>query len=146
MQEKRAQDGGELWHDHLSVPQWTDEIKTDILGAIQTIFSSAATTLFYFHDLDGEAVRKLRYGESSEECLRGLTDVCNALWFGRTWTAMEFVCSSCVRMMTAGYQPVGVPNDPVFPGRLQEVWEEELKKYPTVYGLERIDIGCNLVP
>lgn len=147
MRDKRDEDGEELWHDYLSVPQWTDGIKTSILVAIHKIFSSAAPTLFYFHDLSTEAVRKLRYGGSSDERLQGLIGICNALWFGRTWTAMEFVCSHRVRMMTATYRPVGKPDDPVFLGRLGEVWNEELKKHQSVYNLERkVYIGRNLVP
>ncbi|KAK4220358.1 hypothetical protein QBC37DRAFT_445644 [Rhypophila decipiens] len=52
-----------------------------------------------------------------------------------------------VRMMTAAYEPVGRPSDPVFLGRLNEVWEQELKKHKTVYELEqKVQIGRNLVP
>ncbi|KAM7186619.1 hypothetical protein V8F20_011322 [Naviculisporaceae sp. PSN 640] len=147
-QDRRDEDGEEMWHDYLSVPQWTGDVKTNILGSIHTIFSTATTTLFYFHDLRDDAVRKLRYGESSEERLEGMTAVCNALWFGRTWTAMEFVrTSGRVRMMTTDYKPVGCPDDPVFLGRLYEVWEQELEKHETVYDLERkVNIGHSLVP
>ncbi|KXX83301.1 hypothetical protein MMYC01_200198 [Madurella mycetomatis] len=77
------EDGEELWHDYLSVPQWTGDIKTGILAAIHKIFSSAATALFYFHDPSAEAVRKLRYGESSDE--RKLDDLVFLGRLGEVW-------------------------------------------------------------
>ncbi|RDL41433.1 uncharacterized protein BP5553_01412 [Venustampulla echinocandica] len=128
MRDKRDEDGEELWHDYFSVPQWTGEIKTCILATIHTIFSSAATTLFYFHDLSDDLVQKLRYGNSPLEHLQGMT--------GRPRQDDD-------RRLPA----LGEPSDPGFLGRLKEVWDEELKKHPSVFDLERkVEMGRNLVP
>lgn len=141
--------GQEIWHDYFSVPQWTDDLKNPILRIIHTLFSSAYATIIYFNDLSASTVDKLRHGKDSEEVLSGLTGVCNATWFQRMWTAMEFVSSSRVRMMTSDYHLDAGPDDPAFLNKLHQVWEREVKEHGSVHIVENmvgLEQNRNLVP
>ncbi|KAK1840419.1 hypothetical protein CCHR01_16961 [Colletotrichum chrysophilum] len=142
----------ELWHDYISVPQWTDQLKSRILLVIHRIFEEAQTTIIHFDGLTPAVVDKLHHGTTSQERLRGLTAVCNEKWFTRMWTAMEFVRSRSVRMMTGDFQLVegNTGDDPAFLRTLQEVWQREAKAYDgNVWALEG-SVGMrtseNLVP
>lgn len=84
----------EIWHDYISVPQWSDNIKERILLAIPDIYQSAHVTSIHFEDLRKDSVRMLYEGQTSDECLGAITDICNLKWFTRVWTAMEYVRKS----------------------------------------------------
>ncbi|CAI0652720.1 unnamed protein product [Colletotrichum noveboracense] len=142
----------ELWHDYFSVPQWTDQLKSRILLTIHRIFEQAHTTIIHFDGLTPAVVDKLHRGRTSHERLSGLTGVCNEKWFTRMWTAMEFVRSRSVRMMTSDFQLVQGDDgtDPAFLGKLRQVWGQEVEAHGgDVWGLED-SVGMrtseNLVP
>ncbi|KAI8229620.1 Bifunctional solanapyrone synthase [Colletotrichum sp. SAR 10_86] len=142
----------ELWHDYFSVPQWTDQLKSRILLTIHRIFEEAHTTIIHFDGLTQAVVDKLHHGSTSHERLAGLTGVCNEKWFTRMWTAMEFVRSRSVRMMTGDFQLVQGDDgaDPAFLGKLHQVWGREVEAHGgDVWGLED-SVGMrtseNLVP
>ncbi|KFA66799.1 hypothetical protein S40285_08974 [Stachybotrys chlorohalonatus IBT 40285] len=126
----------EVWNDYVSVPQWNSELKARILPEIHRLFGMARATVVVFDDLSPMYVKSLRHGSTSEERLKGLVGVCKAKWFQRMWTAMEFVRSHQVEMMTGDYKLVGAPNDPAFLGRIDEVWNQELKNHRWVHDLE----------
>ncbi|KAF9879200.1 hypothetical protein CkaCkLH20_03433 [Colletotrichum karsti] len=143
----------EFWHDYFSVPQWTPSLKSRILLAIHTIFSTARVTVVHFDDLSPDVVEKLHRGATSRERLEGVTGVCNAAWFSRMWTAMEFVRSGTpIRMMTRDFRLVrGPPGDDAgFLGKVHEVWNAEVEAHGgDVFAVEE-EVGMrrseNLVP
>ncbi|KAM0322690.1 hypothetical protein ACHAQA_009281 [Verticillium albo-atrum] len=141
--------GQEVWHDYFSVPQWTDELKIPILRIIHTLYSTSFATIIHFNDLSSSTVEKLRHDEDSDTAMEGLTGVCNAKWFQRMWTAMEFVSSSRIRMMTSDYQLDTGPEDPAFLNRLYHIWDEEVVRQGSVHNVENM-VGLpenrNLVP
>ncbi|KAL9948603.1 hypothetical protein D7B24_005308 [Verticillium nonalfalfae] len=141
--------GQEIWHDYFSVPQWTDELKNPILRIIHTLYSSSYATIIHFNDLSSSTVEKLRQDEDSDVTLDGMTGVCNAQWFQRMWTAMEFVSSSRIRMMTSDYHLDTGADDPAFLDRLHHVWDEEVVRQGSVHNVENM-VGLpenrNLVP
>lgn len=119
----------ELWHDYISVPQWTPDLKDRILGLIHDIFASANTTIVHFDDVPPESIRKLYHGTTSDDVLKGITDVCNARWFSRVWTAMELIRSKTLQMMLSDYSLcTEYSADGVFLERLHESWREEANK------------------
>ncbi|KAJ4296474.1 hypothetical protein N0V90_006519 [Kalmusia sp. IMI 367209] len=140
------EEGLEMWYDYVSVPQWEDDVKIAIMRAIPDIFHNAFFTLVYLHDVGIGAVNLLRYGESTRERIKGITQICNARWFSRVWTTMEFIRSSGVKvMMKEGTLIEDAPQ--VFIGKMNEVWNEERKNFNTVQDLERFaEIGKNIVP
>ncbi|KAJ0382687.1 hypothetical protein COL922a_012032 [Colletotrichum nupharicola] len=124
--EDSLEESGEFWHDYFSVPQWTDALKNQILPVIHDIFKRSKNTIIYFDDVLPELVDQLYYGSSSQTRLSAITAVCNANWFKRMWTAMEFVRSGPVRMMTANYKLVQGLDDPAFLNRLHDAWNKEV--------------------
>jgi hypothetical protein len=139
-------EGLEIWYDYISVPQWEDDIKKAIMRAIPDIFHNASFTLVYLDDVGAEAVRLLWHGKDSRQRIDGITQICNASWYSRVWTAMEFIRSSNVKvMMEDGTLIEDAPN--VFLGKMQAVWDEERKNFETVQDLERFaGMGKNIVP
>lgn len=137
----------EIWHDYISVPQWSDEIKDRILLAIPDIYGSAYMTAIHFEDLIKESVRKLYQSKSTNERLKSITDICNSNWFTRVWTAMEYVRSRRVIAMDQEFDICSDSTDPLLLNRMFDVWYDELLKHDSVHHLEdRAGIGKNLVP
>ncbi|SPO00311.1 uncharacterized protein DNG_03156 [Cephalotrichum gorgonifer] len=137
----------ELWHDYFSVPQWSDELKSRILVAIPKIYSSAQATILHLSDLDPAVIAKLRNGTTTEERLAGITGLCNAKWFRRTWTAMEFVRSDTVRTMMADYRLDGDAEDPAFLNKAYDVWDKEVRDHGSVHVVEdMINLQKNRAP
>ncbi|KAL0939179.1 uncharacterized protein CTRU02_205789 [Colletotrichum truncatum] len=147
--QRSAEGYWELWHDYLSVPQWTDILKNRILQVIPDIFNRAHTTTAYLDDVHLHHVHQLQNGKTLDERLSGITGICKAKWFKRMWTAMEFVRSRQVRMMVADYLLLEPSNDPMLLNKLHKVYDEEVQKSgDSVYSLEaRVNmISGNLVP
>ncbi|KAK4446477.1 hypothetical protein QBC34DRAFT_469392 [Podospora aff. communis PSN243] len=135
----------EIWHDYLSVPQWQLELKARILHAIPAIFQRAEYTLVHLSDVNSDTVHSLRHGSSTEERLAAVTQVCNAAWFKRVWTVMEFVRASRIKVMLDDHRIVDGVDD-VFLGKLSEVWDQEANTHGAgeVEGMVRL--GATLVP
>jgi len=137
----------EIWHDYISVPQWSDDIKDRILLAIPDIYRSAHVTIIHFEDLRKDSVRLLYEGQTSDERLRAITDICNLKWFTRVWTAMEYARSSQVIAMDEDADVCSKREDPLLLNRMHHVWFDEVPKYQSVHDLEaRAGIGKKLVP
>ncbi|KAH7013742.1 hypothetical protein EDB80DRAFT_890773 [Ilyonectria destructans] len=83
----------EIWHDYISVPQWSNDVKDRILLAVPDIYGSAHVTTLHFEDLRKESVQALYGAQGTNKRLKAITDICNIKWFSRVWTAMEFVRS-----------------------------------------------------
>ena len=93
----------EIWHDYISVPQWQAEVKWAIIQKIPQIFERAMLTTAYLSDLDAANIGAMRKGRTSSERCRGISNICNAKWFSRVWTAMEFTRSPNVCFMTKDF-------------------------------------------
>ena len=93
----------EIWHDYISVPQWHDDAKWGLIQAIPRIFKKAVLTTAYLSDLDAASINAMRKGNSVFERCRGISSVCNAKWFSRVWTAMEYTQSHRIRFMTKDF-------------------------------------------
>ncbi len=137
----------EVWHDYISVPQWSNNIKDRILLAIPDIFQSAHVTCIHFDDLRKDTVRMLYEGQTSDERVKAITEICNLKWFSRVWTAMEYVRSRRVISINQDAKVCSQSGDPLFLNHMLEVWFDELPKHGSVHHLEaRAEIGEKLVP
>lgn len=147
LRSKEISETNEIWCDYLSVPQWSDSIKNRILLAIPQFYGSSVMTTIHFKELRKESIKFLYEGKTIEERLKGITDICNLVWFTRTWTAMEFVRSKRVISIDEDYDACPDRTDPVFWKQLHRVWFEEVRKEGSPQQLEvRAEMGKNLVP
>lgn len=96
--------GREMWHDYLSVPQWQEDVKRPILNHVAFIFSQAAFTLVHLDDISRQCVQQMRSGGTIRARAKGVARICNAAWFSRVWTAMEYVRSSSTSVMLDDYK------------------------------------------
>ncbi|KAJ4364689.1 hypothetical protein N0V83_009286 [Neocucurbitaria cava] len=136
----------EIWYDYISVPQWENDLKVHILRAIPDIFHNAQCTVVHLDDVGDDVIRQLRHGVDSREVISGITGVCNAKWFKRVWTVMEYVRSKNVKVLNKNFQIVEGIDD-VFIGEVHKAWEAERKKASSVHVVEKLaDMGKNLVP
>ncbi|KAF2253855.1 hypothetical protein BU26DRAFT_561123 [Trematosphaeria pertusa] len=134
----------EIWYDYISVPQWENDLKVRILGAIPDIFYDADFTLVDLDDVTDDAISLLRHGKTTEDRIAGVTGVCNAKWFKRVWTVMEYVRSRNVKGMN---QEGRIFDEVVLLGEVLGVWEEERRKVGSVQELEALaQMGKNIVP
>ncbi|KAF5002967.1 hypothetical protein FDECE_10440 [Fusarium decemcellulare] len=145
---KNAEDvAQELWLDYLSVPQWSDTLRSNILLIMHKLFTTAETTLIYFDDISPAVLKQLYGKERSPERLNAVISVCNSKYFKRIWTAMEFIRSGRVKMMTSDCTYLAGQDDPAFLDRVHSVWGEEMKHYHLVQQLEaKVQMGKNQVP
>ncbi|WAO88951.1 HET domain-containing protein [Fusarium falciforme] len=142
--EQAKDTAGELWLAYLSVPQWSDTLKNSIIRITHKLFTTAETTVIYFGDVDSDVVKQLYRKERSPERLAAVISVCNSQYFKRVWTAMEFIGSGRVRMMTSDCTYFGDLDDPAFFNRLYDVWNEELRHHAQAQRLEaEVQMGKN---
>ena len=143
----RISEADEIWHDYISVPQWSENIKNMILLATPDIYGSASVTTVHFEGLRGDSIQMLYESESTLERLKSITDICNNSWFTRVWTAMEYVRSREVIAIDENFKVCSDRNDPLFLHRMLDLWGEEISKHESVHELEsKADMGKNLVP
>ncbi|KAH6980870.1 hypothetical protein BKA56DRAFT_586092 [Ilyonectria sp. MPI-CAGE-AT-0026] len=137
----------EIWHDYISVPQWSNDVKDRILLAVPDIYGSAHVTTLHFEDLRKESLRALYRAQGTDERLKAITDICNIKWFSRVWTAMEYVRSRQVISIDEDYDVCPNKNDPLFLNQMNHVWSIEVSKHKSAQELEaRAKIGKNIVP
>lgn len=142
----------EIWHDYISVPQWQDEAKWAIIQAIPQIFKQAILTTAYLSDLDVASISAMRKGSSPYERCCGISNVCNAKWFSRVWTAMEFTQSHTIRFMTKDFILVnthlhGSSEDHDLFEEIEQKWSTEMREDGIAMGIEAmVGMGYNLVP
>ncbi|KAK0638547.1 hypothetical protein B0T16DRAFT_517097, partial [Cercophora newfieldiana] len=135
----------EIWHDYLSVPQWTPELKREILCAIPGVFQRAERTMVFMEDVTREMVDALYHGATSDERRAAITHICAAAWYKRVWTVLEFVRSYNVGVILQGYEVLDGTTD-VFLSQLQYVWDAETAVHGAVQVEDRVRIGMSLVP
>lgn len=136
----------EVWHDYVSVPQWSHQRKGRIIQEIPKLYSHASFVVPFFHDVAPSSVQAMRKSSSTKERVQGIFDVCNSRWYRRMWTAMEYVQSSQLRPMLQDYKLLdecrsGLPfaDEPV------THWKEEMRK-TTWHDVMRFDNGTNVHP
>ncbi|KAL8369918.1 hypothetical protein RB595_000329 [Gaeumannomyces hyphopodioides] len=138
----------EVWHDYIGVPQWTPQLKTNILQVIHKIYSSAALTVMHFDDVTPAMIRAFTHGKTDEERMQGMLGICNAKWYSRVWTAMEYIRSPKVRFMDSElniYSDDGAEH--LFQDRLDRFWKEQVAKSGSTHKLEaRVNIDDNIMP
>lgn len=138
----------EVWHDYLSVPQWQKDVKDRIIQDIPRIFNHAKFVLMHLADVDCACVHAMRHGDSTEEVARGISNICNASYFGRVWTAMEYTQNQGTRVLVK--DDVWVEPDsksPLFVAELMRRWDEEVAKHIHPIVVEKmVGMGYNLVP
>lgn len=84
-------------------------------------------------------------GGSTDKRLAAVTSVCDAAWFKRVWTVIEFVRASRVKVMIHGYRIVEGVED-AFLGKLSPVWNCETEMHGAVQVEDKVRIGTTLVP
>ncbi|KAF7546321.1 hypothetical protein G7Z17_g8526 [Cylindrodendrum hubeiense] len=137
----------EVWHDYISVPQWSNDVKDRILLAVPDIYGSAHVTILHFEDLRKESVQALYEAQGTDERLKAIIDICNIKWFTRVWTAMEYVRSRHVISVDEDYDVCPNKDDPLFLNQMNRVWGDEVSKHKSAHELEaRANLGKNIVP
>ncbi|RBQ76126.1 hypothetical protein FVER14953_11826 [Fusarium verticillioides] len=101
--ERPGYEARELWLDYISVPRWSDALRSNILPIMDKLFSTAETTVLYFDDVTPNVVNELYKDERTPERLSSVISVCNFKYFKRVWTAMEFIRSERARTMISNY-------------------------------------------
>jgi hypothetical protein len=136
----------EMWFDYLSVPQWERPSKERIISVVPDIFHDAEFTLIILEDVDNDTLNLLRHGRTRTERIAGVTGVCNAKWFKRVWTAMEYVRSRNIRIMDGHYRVMAGVGFSLL-AEVHEVWNKEVALGPSVQHIEKLaDMGNNIVP
>ncbi|KAK2473064.1 hypothetical protein H9L39_15239 [Fusarium oxysporum f. sp. albedinis] len=137
----------ELWLDYISVPQWPDAQRSNILPITDKFFSTAETTVSYFDDVSPNVVNELCKDKQTPERLSSVISVCNSKCFKRVWTAMEFIRSERARMMISNYTYFPGLDDLAFLGQVFKAWKDEVREHEKVHDLERkVQMGKNQVP
>ncbi|KAI1330297.1 hypothetical protein F5Y16DRAFT_415785 [Xylariaceae sp. FL0255] len=108
----------EIWHDYISVPQWSFELKAQIIRSIPDIYHRSFTTLAHLPDVDVNSTSIMRQGHSVYERAHGATDLCTSRWFSRVWTAMELTQSRKLRVMLKDF--ILLPDDARYESFLEE--------------------------
>ncbi|KAL0938245.1 uncharacterized protein CTRU02_207976 [Colletotrichum truncatum] len=138
----------EIWHDYISVPQWSPTVKTAILQAMHRVYAESALTVVHLEDVTPTMMDIFLDGEDDEARLKGMIGICNAKWYSRVWTAMEYIRSAKVRIMDSEFRLHGEESAQVYQEQLNKFWSEQIvKNEGDVKELEaRLDIGENIVP
>ncbi|KAJ4355734.1 uncharacterized protein N0V89_003754, partial [Didymosphaeria variabile] len=134
----------EVWYDYLSVPQWETDLKLSILRAIPEVFANASFTFVHLDDVHSSAINLIRNGTNSSARVLGITSVCNATWFKRVWTVMEYIRSNTVKMVTSDGSIY--PSDELLQD-VFKVWDRERELLGDIHALEGLaGLGTNIVP
>lgn len=137
--------GRELWHDYLSVPQWQEDVKQPILAHVASIFSQAAFTLVHLEDVSKQYVQQMRFGGTVQARAEGVARICNAAWFSRVWTAMEYVRSPSTSVMLDDCRLFEGVHD-VFLHELHTLWDAIVKDRGDVHAVEGLARDYGMVP
>ncbi|KAM0489980.1 hypothetical protein ACHAP8_012043 [Fusarium lateritium] len=145
--ENSGEEADEVWLDYLSVPQWCDILRENIISIMHELFYVAGTTILHLGDISPESIQHLYSASRTTERLNAIVKVCNSKYFSRIWTAMELIRSGRVRMMVGTGNYLADNDDAAFIDRLYSVWVEETMHYGSVHVLERkVEMGGNRVP
>lgn len=134
---KEVRERQEMWHDYISVPQWQQNVKQEILGHVASIFQQASFTLVHLDDVSRQSIQKMRSGKSLRERADGVAHICNATWFSRVWTAMEYVRSRDTRPMLEDYKLFEGVHD-LFIAELHDTWHHIVNERGDVHEAERM--------
>jgi len=145
--EDSGEEAGEVWLDYLSVPQWSDTLRENIISIMHELFRAADTTILHLSDITPVSIQHLYSEKRTPERINSLIAVCNSKYFSRVWTAMELIRSGRVRMMVGDGHYLANNDDTAFIKRIFSVWAEESKHYDVIHDLEReVGIRKNHVP
>lgn len=131
----------EVWHDYISVPQWTTETKADIMLRIPELFRQAKMTVVCLTDVKMSAFEAMRSGSSAAERARGMGAICSAKLFGRMWTIMEFIRTENMAILTEEYRLLGPDtqeSERCIVEELQSRWRDEVREIGFGRHLEQI--------
>ncbi|KAK8202424.1 hypothetical protein IWZ01DRAFT_516362 [Phyllosticta capitalensis] len=103
--------GTEIWHDYISIPQWSYDAKQRILLRIAKIYGDSEVTVVHLTDVAMQDIERMRNGGSVEEQACAATKILNSNWFRRTWTTMECVRSRRLAVLTQDFQFIPDAND-----------------------------------
>ncbi|KAK4507179.1 hypothetical protein PRZ48_000913 [Zasmidium cellare] len=129
----------EIWHDYISVPQWSPKVKTEIILKIPELFAKANMTIVYLNDVDPGAFGAMRYGTSKEERCRAMGKICNAAWYSRMWTTMEHTQSANMRILAKGFKLIAPDRlNRALIDELRGRWRDEVRAHGNGLHLEQI--------
>ncbi|KAK8073497.1 hypothetical protein PG994_004396 [Apiospora phragmitis] len=97
-----------------------------ILNAIPDFYRSSSFTLVLLLDVDKEVIANLYSGQAGQHRIDSCMAICNAKYFKRVWTTMEYVRSSDLRVMLKGYQIATEGEHHVFLPKIHSVWKQEV--------------------
>ncbi|KAF2167054.1 hypothetical protein M409DRAFT_54268 [Zasmidium cellare ATCC 36951] len=129
----------EIWHDYISVPQWSNKVKTAIILKISELIKRAKMTVVYLNDVDPSAFDAMRSGASKEERCRGIGQICDAEWYSRMWTTMEHTESANMMVLAKGFRPVAPDGfGRALIEELKDRWRDESRAHGSGRELEEI--------
>lgn len=138
----------EIWHDYISVPQWQYARKTRIIQSIPSIYNRAHQTIAHLSDVDAENIIAMPEGTSIYEKCRGVSQICNAKWFSRVWTAMEYTKSRELKTMLKDFTLLDDHDAPrPLINELVQTWGQQAALQGNAFQNEAmVGMGSNLVP
>lgn len=98
----------EIWHDYLSVPQWTRDVQQSLLLLLPEIYSSSTTTIFHLADVLADTIAGAAAYDTEYDALG---NVFRAQWFTRMWVSLEYANCTRAFLYTADDVIVGNPTE-----------------------------------
>jgi hypothetical protein len=83
----------EIWHDYISIPQWSYSIQQSLLLMLPAIFEAAPLCLVHLEDIHSSSVALMARGAGTEtlgDQFVNLASFFRASWFQRMWVALEY--------------------------------------------------------
>ncbi|KAJ5010655.1 hypothetical protein K4K57_006884 [Colletotrichum sp. SAR 10_99] len=126
--------------------QWSPTFKTYILEAVHKIYASSTLTVVHLDDVTPAMVDKFLHATEGAARLEGMIGICNAKWYSRVWTAMEYIRSTKVRVMDSEKQLHGEDSAQLYQPQLHQLWGEQIAKNEGIDLEDRLEIGKNIMP
>lgn len=91
-------------------------------------------------------VNKFLHATEDAARLEGMIGICNAKWYSRVWTAMEYIRSAKVRVMDSEKQLHGEDSAQLCQPQLNQFWGEQTAKNGCHELEAQLEIGKNIMP
>lgn len=117
--------GTEIWHDYVSVPQWSWSKQQEMLRLLPQIYAKAERTIVHLHDVQNSSIDLLFSEVESRDRQHGIRDILAGKWFERMWVCVEWAQSCRIHPLTQDHV-LRQDTDDLFWGKIQDVWNHEL--------------------
>ncbi|TAQ89094.1 hypothetical protein B7494_g2568 [Chlorociboria aeruginascens] len=137
----------EIWHDYVSVPQWSYEVQQNLLILLPLIFEWGSRTLVHLQDIPKSVVLRMQNGATCEERLRGAMSVMQSAWYSRVWTSLEMMRSSIAHLVTTENE-IFATTDDLFYSKMDAIFRDAIEREGDLIAAEKLagDFGYLPVP